>query len=119
MTNNIDKWQLRQSISALINNSWAKCHKKLSVKSDYNKYIAQKSLFHVIRIIMYGIQIGKYGKITDYQCANNYYNEIMNIKKEGDELWKFYKEKYQSIRNELLSQFREYCPKPNNEKQNN
>lgn len=116
---NIDNWKLRQSISELINNSWAKCHKKLTVEEDYNLYIGQKSLFHVLRIINYGTQIAKTGKIHDYTCSEFKIADYDNLKALYDEImnaetptWEYYKEKYQPLRNALLTEFKKYCPKP-------
>ena len=45
-------------------------------------------------------QLLKYGKINDFQCANKYYDDIVNTHKTWEEL----KEKYQPIYNELHSE---------------
>lgn len=72
--NNIDKIQLRKSISATVSNSWVKAKKKFI---DGEERIGYKSLFHALRILTYGIQIYKYGKINDYEEATiKYYNLI-------------------------------------------
>lgn len=63
-TNNIDKIQLRRSISATVSNSWVKAKKKFI---DGEEKIGYKSLFHALRILMYGIQIYKFGKINNYE----------------------------------------------------
>ena len=44
---------------------------------NYN-FRGKKSLFHAIRIVMFGIQISKYGKIVDYSAANHIWEEINN-----------------------------------------
>ena len=66
---------LRHSFSHTSSNSWVKCKKKLE-QGDY--YIGIKSLFHSLRIPMFGIQIAKYGKIVDFSCANKIYDSIFN-----------------------------------------
>lgn len=63
-SNNIDKIQLRRSISATVSNSWVKAKKKFI---DGEERIGYKSLFHALRILMYGIQIYKFGKINNYE----------------------------------------------------
>lgn len=103
----IDLTKIRKSISAVCSNSWVKCKKKLTVEKDYNPYIAKKSLWHVLRLYMYGEQIGRLGKIEDYECANIYYDDIMTMPDD----WEVIKEKYQPIRNELHHKFVNVCPK--------
>lgn len=121
----LDKWKMRQVISQIANNSWAKCHKKLVVEKDYDLYRAQKSLFHCLRLLMFGWQIGKYGKITDYKCANEYWHEIRNMCStfapfsEGERIWQMYNEKYKPLFNHLRSKMVEVCPKPEGYKMEN
>jgi hypothetical protein len=84
--------------------------KKLTVEKDYSPYIAKKSLFHSLRILIEGIQIAKYQKIIDYSQANYLWEEIVNNKVND---WSYYKEKYQPLYNKLNSEFRIYAPKNN------
>ena len=100
----INKEVLRNSISQKSSNSWIKAKKKLD---DKEFYIAQKSLFHSIRIVLFGIQLAKYNKIVDYTEANFIWLEI----KDMDLDWNIWKEKYHSYRNKLLSEFRILAPK--------
>lgn len=104
----LDLQQLRISISAKCSNSYAKARKKLEVEKDFNPLVAKKSLFHVLRILLFGKQIAIYGKIIDYQEANHYFKDIMNIDSND---WKIFKEKYQPIANNLKTDFRIYAPK--------
>lgn len=104
----LDKWKLRQTISAIVNNSWAKCHKKLTVPDSIDVYRAKKSLFHCFRLYDFGRQIATYGKITDYSSCNSLLKDIMN---EPDD-WNFLKEKYQPLLNSYRSSFVVLCPKP-------
>lgn len=105
---NLNLSKLRESISKISSNSFVKCKKKFTVKEDYNPYIAKKSLFHSLRIIMFGIQIAKYGKIVDYQEANYLWNEI--VENENND-WEYYKEKYQPVYNKLKTEFRALAQK--------
>ena|ERR1035437_5955832 len=97
--------KLRESISATVSNSWAKANKKLNVEKDFNSNIAKKSLWHCFRILMYGIQVAKYGKIVDFKEANYLYDEIV-LNECND--WKFYKNKYQEKLNNMRTEFRTY-----------
>lgn len=101
----LDFNKIRGNFSKKASNSFVKCKKKLEVEKDFNPYIAKKSLFHSLRLLQFGIQILKYGKITDYSCCNNLFTEIMNEKSND---WKVFKEKYQKIYNKYKSEFRAF-----------
>ncbi|MNR15785.1 hypothetical protein D3C85_1323410 [compost metagenome] len=81
------------------------------MEKDYNPYIAKKSLFHSFRILKYGIQIAKYGRIFDYTEANYLWEEINSFETND---WEFFKTKYQPVYNELKSQFKLEAPKKEN-----
>lgn len=104
----IDKIKLRRSISSVVSNAWSKAHKKLTVDEDYSPYIAKKSLWHCFRILMFGIQIYKFGKIVDLTEANSLYDEIVNCEIND---WIFYKIKYQPKLNKLKTEFKKYSEK--------
>lgn len=112
-----NKWAIRQSISATASNSWAKAHKKMTVEKDLDLYKGQKSLFHSLRILMFGNQLCEFGEIKDYSCANEYWTDIYyNMK---DAFWEDYKAKYKPVYNSLRSKLAELAPKPiENEKEN-
>jgi len=95
---------LRYSISHINSNSWVKCKKKL-LQGDY--YIGIKSLWHAIRIVMFGIQISKFGKIIDFSCANSIWFELISKAWTWEEL----DSKYRELNNSLLSEFRKNTPK--------
>ena len=105
----LDKWKLRQVISGIASNAFAKAHKKMTVEKDYDLYRGQKSLFHSIRIMLFGIQIAKYGKIEDYQEANKYWKMIYTMQ---DSPWQVYKETFKPIINTIRSELVVLCPKP-------
>ena len=104
----LDLQQLRESISQKSSNSFVKAKKKLTIEKDYDPYVGKKSLFHSLRIIMFGIQIAQWGKIINYEEANIYYEDI--VKSDIIE-WDFYKEKYQPIYNNLKTEFRKLAEK--------
>lgn len=112
----LDKWKLRQVISAIANNAWAKAHKKMTVEKDYDLYRGQKSLFHALRVMIFGRQLGETGHITDYSAANHYWDDIYQM---GECGWDVYKEKYKPIANTLRSAMVEVLPKPDGYKMEN
>lgn len=103
---NINLSTLRHSISKKSSNSWVKAKKKIEVHNEI--YLGKKSLWHSLRILMFGIQLAKHNKITDYSEANGLYTEIMEnqSKKYSD-----YKKKYQLVYNHLSTEFRKLASK--------
>jgi hypothetical protein len=67
---------------------------------DY--YIGVKSLFHSLRILMFGIQIANTGKIFDFSVANSIYYKIMS----KDWTWEELDLEFRPLRNSILSEFR-------------
>ena len=108
----LDRWKLRQNVSAIVNNSWAKCHKKLTVKEDYDWYRAIKSLFHCFRLYEFARQIVTYGEIKKYSAANNYWRELYVDDVVPSHKWEDYKKMYQPRLNALRSEFVKFAPKP-------
>jgi len=98
----LDKEKLRREISAVSSNSFVKCKKKLAIGEDY---IGKKSMFHSLRILMFGIQIAKHSKIVDYSCANHLLDEILKM-----DSWDEIKEVFKPIYNNLKTEFREVAP---------
>lgn len=98
----IDYDKIRAEFSRVASNSWVKCKKKLTIEKDYNPRIAKKSLFHSLRILIFGLQLMTREKIYNFSLANIYYDEIMTC--END--WEVLKLKYQPIYNKLKSEFR-------------
>jgi len=100
--------RLRKSISEKTSHSWVKAKKKFEIEDDRNVYIAKKSLFHSMRIIDFGTQIAKSGKIENYHSCIELWNEI---KDNPSEIWKDYETKYKSKFNQMMSEFRKVAPK--------
>lgn len=95
---------LRHSFSHISSNSWVKCKKKME-QGDY--YIGVKSLFHSLRIPMFGIQIAKTGKIYDFSEANFIHDKIFSREWTWDEL----DSEFRTLRNNILSDFRNVTTK--------
>jgi predicted nucleotidyltransferase len=95
---------LRHSFSHISSNSWVKCKKKIE-QGDY--YIGIKSLFHSLRIPMFGIQIAKAGKIYDFSEANFIYDKISSKEWTWDEL----DSEFRTLKNKILTDFRSVTTK--------
>ena len=98
--------KLRDSFSATASNSWVKAKKKFLVEKDFNPYIGKKSAWHALRIIDFGIQIAKNGKIVDYGSRNFDYEKII-----GFNSWEEINSEYKAVYNQLSSEFRLVAPK--------
>lgn len=72
----IDLVKLRSSISHTASNSWVKAKKKLIVEADRDLNTGLKSLYHSLRILLFGTQIAMTGKISNYQLLNGYRSQI-------------------------------------------
>ena len=94
----LDSEKLRREISSVSSNSFVKCKKKLR---DGEEYIGKKSMFHSIRILMFGIQIARFGRIVDYSEANPFLPKIMEMKD-----WKEIQAFMQPIYNAFKSSFK-------------
>jgi len=101
----VNQNRLRHSISRTSSNSWVKCRKKIEVEGEY--YIGVKSLFHSIRIPMFGKQIAERGKITDFACANSVWDRI----KKQHWSWKELDIEFRPLLNKVMSDFRHTSPK--------
>ncbi len=101
----LDLAKLRRSFSQKASNSWVKAKKKINIHSEYRK--GRKSLFHSLRLLTFGTQIARNGRIINYQGANNYWHIIQQ---QGYEQWEQYKEYWQPIYNNLKSEFKKVAP---------
>jgi len=105
--------KLRHSISSVASNSWVKCKKKIE-QGDI--LIGQKSLFHSLRILDFGIQIMKKNQITfEFSYSNtlsstpSYRSLLKNIKNISD--WDTMKKKFKPIYNSIRTEFKLLTPK--------
>ena len=102
----LDRSKLRESLSAKASNSFVKAKKKFEVEQQ--PYIAKKSLWHSLRILKFGIQIAVHGRIIDFSEANDLWKAIVD---NPSVVWEDYKQEYQSLYNNLKTQFRLVAPK--------
>jgi predicted nucleotidyltransferase len=97
--------KLRHSISHISSNSWVKAKRKIEF-SEYKTGI--KSLFHSIRIVMFGIQIASFNKITDFECANEIW---VALNSEKCFSWDQLDNDFRKIRNKNKTYFRKITTK--------
>lgn len=69
------KDEVRHYFSRIADHAFGKGRKKITLEQAY--YIALKSFFHSIKILVFAIQIAEHGFITDFSAANPYFQEIM------------------------------------------
>lgn len=117
---NIDKNNLRKSISTITSNSWVKGKKKLLVSGDYDVNLAIKSVFHSLRILDYGIQIASSNTIQDWGSMNYVLADLKKLAEQfqHDDLWYAIDTKYRKVFNEKSTLFKQLAPKDLFEKDN-
>ncbi len=103
---NVVHFKLRESFSAKASNSWVKAKKKLTVTESYNDYVGKKSLWHALRLLDFGTQIARDGRINDYGSCNGFYDEVMYCND-----WNEMFEKYKKLYNKKSSEFKKFAPK--------
>jgi hypothetical protein len=109
----LNKQQLRVSISTICSNSWQKGKKKLTVMGDYEPYLAIKSIFHSLRILDFGIQIALHNKIINYSSSNFIFTDLLKLSEQyqREELWNVIDTKYRKLFNSRTTEFKLLCPK--------
>ena len=100
----IDLSKLRHAISHISSNSWVKAKKKIEL-GEY--YIGIKSLFHSLRIPMFGTQIASTGNIYDFEVANTIWEKLTSKEWTWDEL----DSEFRELRNSILTDFRKVAEK--------
>lgn len=99
-----DAERVRRQFSRTSSNSWVKAKKKLILPDAYNPYVAKKSLWHSLRILMFGTQILEHGAIVDYGEANPLFDDVMGMPDDWDAI----DARFRGLRNELRSRFRSH-----------
>lgn len=110
----LDKSLLRTSISSKSSNSWVKAKKKFIVEIDYSPYIGQKSAWHTLRMLDFGIQLATEGRIINYTESNLLLKHILECKS-----WDEIDKNFRSIYNSKSSKFKLVAPKLDNENKEN
>lgn len=89
------------AISERASIAWVKGKKKLTIEKDFDWRGGKKSIWHSLRLYMFGTQCAQYGSIVDFTEANSYYNDIVVTKhgETGQEEWEYLKESYHDLNN--------------------
>jgi Nucleotidyltransferase domain len=97
---------LRRSLAQKSSHSFVKAKKKIAVEQDFRA--GWKSLFHSLRILVFGIELAQTGRLTEFSAANAYWEEIWAAQ-ETD--WARLQTRWQPVHNVLSSEFRRFAPK--------
>jgi hypothetical protein len=103
--------KLRHSFARLASRDFVRAKKKFVSPYEWAKQErrrGKKSLFHSLRLMMFGAQIAEHGKIVDYSEANKIYEEIMENTSED---WEDYSARWKPEYNRLCTEFRKLAPK--------
>ena len=100
----INEARLRHAVCHVSSNSWVKARKKME-GGEYRTGV--KSLFHSIRIPMFGSQVAGNGSIGDFSCANSVWEEIDSRRWD----WASLDERFRNERNSVLTEFRKLAAK--------
>lgn len=100
----INEARLRHAVCHVSSNSWVKARKKME-GGEYRTGV--KSLFHSIRIPMFGTQVARTGSIGDFSCANSVWEEINSNQWD----WMSLDERFRKERNSVLTEFRKVAAK--------
>ena len=90
-----------EAISERESIAWVKGKKKLTIEKDFDWRGGKKSIWHSLRLYMFGTQCAQYGSIVDFTEANSYYTDIVVAKhgNTGKEEWEYLKESYHDLNN--------------------
>lgn len=102
----LDLEKLRPSISQKSSNSWVKAKKKFVVEKDYAPYIGQKSAWHSLRILDFGCQIAKTGRIYNYAQTNDLLPLILSLNS-----WNDLDDNLRAINRSKNTEFKKLAPK--------
>lgn len=100
-----DPIKFKRSILKQSHNSWMKSKMKFR-EMDIER--ATKSLFHSMRILLFGIQLLDEGEIFDFSEANYYWEEIRSV---DEHRWNFFKEKFLPRKKDLEEMLMDMKPK--------
>lgn len=103
---NSDMSKLRVAVSSIANKGHA--YAKILMTKENNFNLGKKNLAHEIRNLRLGIQIVKFGSITDYTESKEIYEQIMA---ETETDWEFYNLRWGSVAMAHQKEFISITPK--------
>lgn len=90
-----NKYKMQKSCLSESHSAWIRGKMKLM---DGDIHRGQKSIFHAIRILVFGLQVIKYNAIVDFSEANGYYEAVMGLESVN---WNDFKEEFLEKKREL------------------
>lgn len=99
----LQKLNLYCSIAGKTHHDWVRAKKRF-LNGDIER--AKKSIFHAIRIVSFGIQISKFGRIVAYNEVNDCYKQIIE---DADPNWDHYEKKWKTYYETLMKEFETCC----------
>jgi hypothetical protein len=72
------------------------------VPKNYNFYKTKKLIWHSIRLLYFGIDVKRFGQLTDYTKANYLYEDLLAVESHR---WIDFRNRYIPIYNELTNEF--------------
>lgn len=90
-----DPFKLKKSVLKQSHDAWIKSKMKFR-EMDIER--ATKSLFHSLRILLFGIQLVEDGEIFDFSEANHYWEDISGME---EYKWNIFKEKFLPLKKDL------------------
>lgn len=97
----LDRDKLRREWLRKSSDSWGRAKKKLRPEGEPHQ--GRKSLFHSLRILLFGLQIARQRRIVNYNAANEHW---VAIRDSGQDDWPWFRAIYQPLWNDLANQFR-------------
>ena len=73
-----------------------------TLPQNYHFYKTKKLIWHSIRLLYFGMNIKRFGRLTDYTEANSLYEDLLAIESHR---WMDYRNKYIPIYNQLTEEF--------------
>lgn len=101
----IDPALLRESTCTEAGFAWNKARRVMEKEGDL--YRGKKNIFHALRFLLYGAQLARDGRISDYAAANNYLAEL-RARSETD--WRTYRAAYEGEYRRLRKEFTRLVP---------
>jgi predicted nucleotidyltransferase len=94
----IQKWDEKEMVKKIIQKASASWHIASEQSRNDQKHLAKKGVFHALRILMFGIQLKEYKKITNFSVSNELKHKIERL---PDDM--FDDRLYLKLRDELIN----------------
>jgi hypothetical protein len=97
----VQKWDEKEMVKKIIQKASASWHIASEQSRNDQKHLAKKGVFHALRILMFGLQLKEYKKITNFSVSNELKHEIERL---PDDM--FDDRLYLKLRDELMTKLK-------------